>query len=160
MALFPAWKGSQPYTSSSKSSTASTSKPSIKIYTDQSGTKASDFVLCRRSPHSPFRYFQKIKTQDSYRLHIPDEETIPAPIPRPEQASPRASFASFFQREWKDMKRGRLMQSRIAAFSSAPVLILGSCTLLDLSLECKVRRRTECQRAIAREMEDWGDKSH
>jgi hypothetical protein len=49
------------------------------------------------------------------------------------------------------------MQSKIAAFSSGPVLVIGSVVLLSSFLECRDRRRSETQRAAEKEGEDWGD---
>jgi hypothetical protein len=49
------------------------------------------------------------------------------------------------------------MQSKIAAFSSGPVLVIGSVVLLSSFLECRDRRRSEAQRAAEKEGEDWGD---
>lgn len=49
------------------------------------------------------------------------------------------------------------MQSRIAAFSSGPVLVIGSVVLLNSFLERRDRRRSEAQRAAEKEREDWGD---
>ena len=49
------------------------------------------------------------------------------------------------------------MQSKIAAFSSGPVLVIGSVVLLSSFLECRDIRRSEMQRAAEKEGEDWGD---
>ncbi|PMD58278.1 uncharacterized protein K444DRAFT_442049 [Hyaloscypha bicolor E] len=66
-------------------------------------------------------------------------------------------FTRFFQREWKCINRGRWGQSKIAAFSSGPVLVIGSVILLSSFLERRGRRKSEGQRAAEKEGEDWGD---
>jgi len=49
------------------------------------------------------------------------------------------------------------VQSKIAAFSSGPVLVIGSVILLSSFLERRDRRRSERQSAAEKEGEDWGD---
>lgn len=49
------------------------------------------------------------------------------------------------------------MQPNIAAFSSGPVLVIGSVALLSSFLKWRDRRRSEAQRAAEKEGEDWGD---
>jgi hypothetical protein len=167
MAPFPAWMGGFPYSSSSGSSPSSTSKSTIIIYIIQLETTSSRSILRRRSPHSPFGYFKDINVQNTYhfnpgyqRTHSPIHtynRTYHAPKPKPKPATPMAEFTNFFQREWKCINQGRLMQSRIAAFSSGPVLVIGSVVLLNSFLVYRDRRRSEAQRAAEKAREDWGD---
>jgi hypothetical protein len=66
-------------------------------------------------------------------------------------------FTTFFQREWKCINQGRWGQSKIAVFSSGPVLVVGSVILLSSFLDRRDRRKSERQRAAEKEGEDWGD---
>jgi hypothetical protein len=80
-----------------------------------------------------------------------------APKPKPKPATSMTEVTRFFQREWKCINRGRWGQSKIAAFSSGPVLVIGSVILLSSFLERRGRRKSEGQRAAEKEGEYWGN---
>jgi hypothetical protein len=168
MAPFPAWMGGFPYTSSSGSSPPSTSKSTMTIHIDKSETTSLRSILRRRSPRSPFGYFEEVKVKNIYHFDPDHKRTTRSPIhtynhtchapkPKSKPTTIMTEFARFFQREWKCINRGRWGQSRIAAFSSGPVLVFGSVALLSSFLERRDRRENERQRAAEKEGEDWGD---
>ena len=128
-------------------------------------TTSSSSIFRRRSP---FGYFKDVKVKNAYHFDPDHKITIRTPIrthtrthyaPKPKQklATPMTEFTKFFQREWKCIIRGRWVQSKIAAFSSGPVLVIGSVILLSSFLERRDRRRSERQSAAEKEGEDWGD---
>ena len=160
MAPFPAWMDSDPYTSSSGSATSSSSKSSMKIYIDHSGTTTLYSILRRRSPHSSFGHFTEINAQNTYHLSPDGERLTHEANSKSKSTSPMAAFSKFCKREWWCISRGRLLRSRLAAFSSAPLLIFTSFALLDSFLGSTDRRRSETQRATEKEREDWGNGFH
>jgi hypothetical protein len=163
MAPFPAWMVGFPYGSSSSSSTSDTT---ITIHNDKVET-----TLRRRSPGSPFGYFEDVKVENKYHIDPDHKRTTrsplhthnqnrhaPKPKPKPKPATTIITeFTKFFHREWKCLTRGRWAQSRIAAFSSGPVLVFGSVFLLTSFAEWRGRRERERRRAEEKEGEDWGD---
>jgi hypothetical protein len=172
MAPFPAWMGGFPYRSSSGSSLSSNSKSTIIRDTGKWET-----TLRRRSPGSAFGYYEEVKVENIYHID-PEHKTTtrspihthththnqnyhapkPKPKPKPKPATTiKTEFTKFFHREWKCLSRGRWAQSRIAAFSSGPVLIFGSVFLLTSFAERRGRRKSERRRAEEKEGEDWGD---
>ena len=170
MAPFPAWMGGFPYISSSGSSPSSTSKSTIKIHIDKLETTSLRSNFRRRSPRSPFGYFEEVKVKNIYYFDPDHKRTTRSPIhihnhtchapkskSKPKPATPMTEFTRFFQQEWKCINRGRWGQSKIAAFSSGPVLVFGSVILLSSFLERRGRRKSEEQRAAEKEREDWGD---
>jgi hypothetical protein len=168
MAPFPVWMGGFPYRSSSGSSPSSTSKSTMTIHIGKLETRSSRFIFRRRSPRSPFGYFEDVKVKNTYHFD-PDHKRITrspirthnrtrdAPKPKPKPSTPMTEFTRFFQQEWTCINRGRWVQSKIAAFSSGPVLVIGSVILLSSFLERRDRRKSERQRAAEKEGEDWGD---
>jgi len=145
MAPFPAWMVGFPYGSSSSSSTSDTT---ITIHNDKVET-----TLRRRSPGSPFGYFEDVKVENKYHIDPDHKRTTrsplhthnqnrhaPKPKPKPKPATTIITeFTKFFHREWKCLTRGRWAQSRIAAFSSGPVLFFGSLMLLSSFVERRGR---------------------
>jgi hypothetical protein len=161
MAPFPAWMGGFPYRSSSGSSSSSTSESTITIHLSKLETTS----LRRRSPGSPFGYYKEVKVKDMYHpdhkrttrssIHT-HNHTCHVPKPKPKPALPIITeLTKFFHREWKCINRERWGQSRIAAFSSGPVLVIGSVILLTSFLERRERRKSERRRAVDKEGEDW-----
>jgi len=168
MAPFPAWMGGFPYRSPSISSPSSTSKSTMTIHIGKLETISSRSIFRRRSPRSPFGYFEDVKVKNTYHFDPDHKRTTRSPIhthnrtrhapkPTPKPATPMTEFTRVSQREWKCIKRGRWGQSKIAAFSSGPVLVVGSVILLSSFLERRDRRKSERQRAVEKEGEDWGD---
>jgi hypothetical protein len=168
MAPFPAWMGAFPYRSSSASSPSSTSKSTMTIYIGKLETTSPPSILRRRSPRSPFGYFEEVKVKNTYHFDPDRKRTTRSPIhthnrtrhapkPKPKPATPMTEFTRFFQQEWKCINRGRWGQSKIVAFSSGPVLVVGSVILLSSFLERGDRKKSERQRAAEKEREDWGD---
>jgi hypothetical protein len=168
MAPFPAWMGGFPYRSSSGSLPSSTSKSTMTIHIGKLETTSSRSIFRRRSPRSPFGYFEDVKVKNTYHFD-PDHKittrspihthnrTRHAPKPKLKLVTPMTEFTTFFQREWKCINRGRWGQSKIAVFSSGPVLVVGSVILLSSFLDRRDRRKSERQRAAEKEGKDWGD---
>ncbi|KAK0100741.1 hypothetical protein ONS95_007191 [Cadophora gregata] len=167
MTAFPAWMGGLPYRSASGASPSSGSKSTIIVHINESAAASSCSILRRRSPHSSFGYFEKINAQNITHFNLDYGRPTPCsihshnrihdgPKSQPNPATPMARVAKFFHMEWQYIARGRLTQSRIAAFCSGPVLVIGAVILLDFFLEFRARRRRDTQVATEKDEEDWG----
>jgi hypothetical protein len=124
-------------------------------------------------PGSTFGYYKEVKVENTYHIDPDHKRTTRSPIhthnqnchaPKPKSkrkpkpaTTPMTELTRFLHREWKCITRGRWAQSRIAAFSSGPVLIFGSVFLLTSFAERRGRRKRERRRAEEKEGEDWGD---